>query len=697
MQAPPYLTPLLLTALLAALLGAVLWRRRKAPGATPLAFLMASVVWWTLAYMVSLSVTSIAAQLFWSNIAYVGIVLAPVCWFAFALSYTGASAALTHRRIALLLLVPLLTLLVIATNDFHGLFRRQVFQATSDGFVILDAALGPYFWFHTAYSYLLLLSGSVLLLHNLLHLAPYYRTQAGGLLIGVATPWISNTIYLGGLSPYPYLDLTPFALLISGVAITWDIVRLDLFGIVPIAYNTVFQSMEDGVLVLNDQAQIVDLNPAAALLLAHQPQALIGTPFSHAFPDGAAAFAQCRQQAPSYTEVFLSDPDSVRSFDLRVTPIHDRHKNVKGHVLILQESTKRKQAANALRRQNEELLALATENGHLYQAVQQELAERKQIEAALILAKESAEIANRAKSRFLANMSHELRTPLTAILGYSDMVAIEAHESGYHELEKDLAAIQGAGQHLLRLINDILDLTRIEAEKFNLHIEPFVLADLIDQVADTISPLIAKNNNTFTVEKPDDCGIMQSDSTRVRQILLNILGNATKFTENGSISLRLLLSEETQTNASALITFIIRDSGIGMNLDQQHKLFQDFVQIDDSTTRKYGGSGLGLAITYRLCKLMGGAIHVSSAPGVGSTFTIELPRHTLAQQQSIQQHQQHLRGGVEVDAVDRRPLGETLQPLVATPLPAEGVEQRVGDAAAPCDHKHPSPKSGTEL
>ncbi|RRR65864.1 MAG: PAS domain S-box protein [Candidatus Viridilinea halotolerans] len=627
MQSPSYLIPLLLTALLAALLGAVLWRRRKSPGAQPLALLMASVVWWTLAYMASLSVTSIDAQLFWTNSAYVGIVLVPVCWLAFAVSYTGRGNLLTPRRIALLLLLPLLTLLVIWTNSFHGLFRSAIFQVVSGDFLILDTTLGPYFWLHTAYSYILLLSGSVILLHNLLHLAPYYRAQAGGLLIGVAAPWISNAIYLSGSSPYPYLDLTPFALLLSGIAITWDIIRLDLFGIVPIAYNTVFQSMEDCVIVLDEQEHMVDLNPAAALLLGHKAQAIIGKPFNQTFPAGATLFVECQQQKRTYNELLFSDPDNARSFDLRVTPIYDRHKNVKGHVLILQDSTNRKRAAAELRRQNEELLALATENAQLYQAVQQELAERKQAESAMLLAKESAEVANRAKSRFLANMSHELRTPLTAILGYSDMVAIEAHESGYHELEKDLAAIQGAGQHLLRLINDILDLTRIEAEKFNLHLEAFLLDDLICQVADTIMPLVAKNNNTFTIEKPDNCGIMHGDSTRIRQILLNILGNATKFTENGSINLRVVTNEDEQAHPSSIVTFIVSDSGIGMNPAQQQQLFQDFVQIDDSTTRKYGGSGLGLAITHRLCKLMGGDIYVESTPGVGATFTVELPRH----------------------------------------------------------------------
>ncbi|PDW02124.1 histidine kinase N-terminal 7TM domain-containing protein [Candidatus Viridilinea mediisalina] len=629
MQAPPYLLALLLTALLASLLIVVLWQRRRAPGAKPLGLLMGAVVWWTLTYMVSLVFTSIEAQLFWANMTYVGIVLIPVCWLAFALSYTGMQYYLQPRILALLLIMPLITIMMAWSNPLHGLFRSTIYQVSSGDVLILEAQLGPYFWLHTAYSYLLLLIGSILLLRNLLSLAPYYRGQAGGLLIGTATPWLGNAIYLSGLSPYPHLDLTPFALLISGVALTWDIIRFDLFGLVPIAYSTVFQSMQDCVLVLDEQGQIVDLNPSAALLLVHPPKTLIGQPFHQALPEAANVFDQCQQEDSKDAEIILHHEASVRSFDLQISSIRDRNADIKGHLLVLQESTKRKQAAAELRRQNEELHALAAENAQLYQAVQQELAERKQAEAALILAKESAEVANRAKSRFLANMSHELRTPLTAIIGYTDMVLLEAEEQGYPDIEPDLKAIRGAGQHLLRLINDILDLTRIEAEKFQLHLEHFSLAQLLHEVADTIMPLVVRNGNTISVEYPPDCGTMYADMTRVRQILLNIVGNATKFTERGQIRLQLVLdgTNGELPNEVSIISFVISDSGIGMLPEQQAKLFHDFVQVDDSSTRKYGGSGLGLAISYRLCKLMGGDILVESTFGQGSTFTVELPRH----------------------------------------------------------------------
>jgi len=247
-------------------------------------------------------------------------------------------------------------------------------------------------------------------------------------------------------------------------------------------------------------------------------------------------------------------------------------------------------------------------------------AETARVEA--LAARDDAEAANRTKSAFLANMSHELRTPMNAIIGYSEMLAEEAEEAGVAEFIPDLNKIQSAGKHLLSLINDILDLSKIESGKMTVFLEVFDVKTLIEDVAATVKPLLAKNNNQLALDIQPGLGAMTSDLTKVRQTLFNLLSNASKFTENGTITLSAHL---IQHGVAENVSFAVTDTGIGMTPEQCGKLFQAFSQADASTTRKYGGTGLGLAISRRFCQILGGDITVASAAGEGSTFTVLLP------------------------------------------------------------------------
>ena len=235
---------------------------------------------------------------------------------------------------------------------------------------------------------------------------------------------------------------------------------------------------------------------------------------------------------------------------------------------------------------------------------------------------EAAEEASRAKSVFLANMSHELRTPLNAIIGYSEMLEEDANENGLTDFVADLQKIHGAGKHLLGLINDVLDISKIEAGKMDLFLETFAVETLVQDVVSTIKPLVQQNGNTLQVELGEGLGTMKADATKVRQALFNLLSNACKFTEQGAVVLRVARENE---GSDGKIRFEVADSGIGMTLEQRARLFKAFTQADASTTRRYGGSGLGLAITRYFCRMMGGDIQVHSELGKGSAFTIRLP------------------------------------------------------------------------
>ncbi len=263
------------------------------------------------------------------------------------------------------------------------------------------------------------------------------------------------------------------------------------------------------------------------------------------------------------------------------------------------------------------------EEGELVGAVVtfSDISARKKSEEEVLSAKEVAEAANRTKSQFLANMSHELRTPLNAIIGYSEMLAEEADDEK-DEVAADLHKIHKAGKHLLALINDILDLSKVEAGKMDLFLETFDVAEMAADVVTTIQPLVEKNGNRLIVGSLDSLDVMTADCTKVRQNLFNLLSNAAKFTDHGEVT--FTVQKEAREGVDGIV-FRVADTGLGITAEQQSRLFEAFSQADASTTRKYGGTGLGLAITRRFCLMMGGDVQVASEQGKGSIFTMWLP------------------------------------------------------------------------
>jgi PAS domain S-box-containing protein len=360
--------------------------------------------------------------------------------------------------------------------------------------------------------------------------------------------------------------------------------------------RSLIESSIDALATTDPAGIITDVNKQMEALTGCTRDELIGAPFKKFFTDPERAEAGIKRvlSASKVTEYELTarardGKETVVSYN--AITFHDRDRKLQGVFAAARDVTERKRFEQAQQENHVEL-------------------ER---------AKAAAEGANLAKSDFLASMSHELRTPLNAIIGYGEMVQEEALEVGAVSLVPDLLKIHSAGRHLLGLINDVLDLSKIEAGKMETYLETFDVERLVAEVASTVQPMIEKNGNTLSVKIPGDIGTMHADMKKVRQCLFNLLSNAAKFTKDGEVGVELRVAGDR-------LTFEVSDTGIGITPDQQEKIFDPFTQADAGTSRTFGGTGLGLALTRRFARLMGGDVSVKSELGRGSTFEIYIPR-----------------------------------------------------------------------
>jgi len=320
---------------------------------------MLAVAEWSLGYALELGSGDLPTKVFWAKVEYLGIVTVPVMWLLFSLQYTGRKKWLTRRNLALLAIEPAVMLLLVWSNDFHGLIWSNIKLNTIGPLSILDFTYGVWFWVNTAYSYLLLLIGTILLFQAFWSAPRLYRGQAGALLIGALTPWVGNALYISGLSPFPHLDLTPIAFTFTGLAVAWGLFRFRLLDVVPVARNAVIESMSDGVIVLDAQNRIVDLNPAAQRAIGRMASEAIGQPAAQVFSGCSCLVERYRDVIEAHDEIALGEKDEEqRYFDLRISPLHDRSGCLTGRLVVFHDITERKQAESEILERQERLKAI---------------------------------------------------------------------------------------------------------------------------------------------------------------------------------------------------------------------------------------------------------------------------------------------------------------------------------------------------
>lgn len=348
-QYTPYILPLASTAVVSVILVHFAWRRRPAPGAVLLALLMLAVTVWLAGYALELACVDLPDKVFWAKVQYLGIVVVPLIWLLFALCYTDRGQWLTRRNLLLSSVVPTITALLVWTNDLHGLIWREVGLHTHGLFATLDLTYGPWFWVHTAYSYLLLFLGTFILLQMRFLSPQVYRRQSEALLIAALAPWVGNVLHISGLTPFPHLDLTPFAFTLTGLALAWGLFRYQLLDMMPVACEAIIEGMSGGVIVLDVQDRIVSLNQAAVRIIGASPSEAVGQSAAHLLPGWRDLAARLSGADEERIEVGLGAGETRRSYDLHCSPLHDRRGRATGRLVVLYDVTERRQADQQLR------------------------------------------------------------------------------------------------------------------------------------------------------------------------------------------------------------------------------------------------------------------------------------------------------------------------------------------------------------
>ena len=616
-QYSPYVLPLVIAAIASAAVAFFAWRRRPAPGATPAVWLTLAGAEWALGYALELGSADLPSELFWGKVQYLGMVIVPVTWLAFALQYTGRETWLTRRNVALLAIEPLVTLLLVWTNEVHGLIYSS-FELTINGsFVMLDETFGAWAWVDVAYSYGLILLGTLLLIQAFIRSPRLYRKQVGVVLIGAFAPWAAEVLSISGLRPFPHLDLTPFAFIVTGLAMVWGLFRFRLLDIVPVARDAVIESMGDGVIVLDAQNRIVDLNPAAQRIIGRPASEAIGQPAAQLFsrrpagsteasavssaePLAEVLIERCRDVTEAHEEIILGEGEAQRIHDLRISPLYDRRGQLTGRLVVLRDTTERVRAEKALKEYSERLEEMVEQRTNELRKAYSDL---RDSQAKLIQSEKLA-----ATGRLAASVVHEINNPLQGISSYLALISQQVSED--HPLHKNIERVKLGFERISEIVRSLRAFYRPSEERM----EPTDINGVVERVLALVGHQLSLGQVQVKTELAEQQLLVLGSAGRLEQVLVNLVLNAQEaMPQGGELIVRTILHED-------MVQLQVSDTGHGIGEEQMSRLFEPFY-----SGREGKGLGLGLWISHSIIEGHGGSIEVESKVGEGTTFIVRLP------------------------------------------------------------------------
>jgi PAS domain S-box-containing protein len=586
----PYALVYFLTAAVSAAVAVYAWRRRPVVGAARLAWLMAAGAQWAFALGLELVATDLPAKLFWSKVAYVGTVSAPVLFLLFALQYSGSAWLPALRYRLLLWVIPAATLLLVATNEWHHLLWTS-FTPSPAGHNILIYGHGPWFYVAVAYYYFVSAIGAAAIIRSAVRFAHVYRSQSLVLLIGASVPIATGALYVLGLSPAPGLDISPIGFMFAGLALVWGILRFRLLDLAPVARDLLFESMSDGVVVLDAQNRIVDINRAAQQLLG-ATVAVVGQSARVVLAARPDLIERFRDVMTGQVEIVLGT-EAPRHLDLRISPLRDRRGRFTGRLIVLRDITERKLAEEELHRSNVELQA-----------------------------------RNAELDAYAHTVAHDLKNPLGLLAGYAGLLMENGASLSPDELREYARVISEHTSKMLGIINGLLLLA--SARQVQVEVVPLDMAVIVAEAQRRLAREIQELHAEIIL--PESWPTVWGYQPWVEEVWVNYLSNALKYGGRPEatppvpprIELGATWAPPGVSYASGgHVRFWVRDNGPGIAVEDQARLFVPFSRPGQSEVT---GHGLGLSIVQRIVERLGGQVGVESGLGSGSTFYFTLPR-----------------------------------------------------------------------
>ncbi|KAA3658139.1 MAG: PAS domain S-box protein, partial [Chloroflexi bacterium] len=482
-------------------------------------------------------------------------------------------------------LLPLITLLLVWTNETHRLIWETLTIAENSDFTGLRITHGLLFRLYWIYAYILLLLGTINLFRSYRNNPAAFRTQNLMLILATLAPWIGNTLYVTRLSPVPELDLSPFGFAISGLLFTLAIFRFQLFDLIPVARSIVMNQMSDGMIVLDNQLRVVDINQVALFLFQITKDDLFGKSIAEIINNDQERMKLLPAHAAPDNLLSFNIADKTHIVELFKTNLQDEQGQQRGHLVMLRDVTAYKES-----------------------------------EKQLLEARDKAIEAYEFKSQFLAKVSHELRTPLNIILAYAEMVQDQVFGTITPIQEKPVKNIINNAAVLTRQVNNLLDMAQLENDRIALISTPFFVPDILNDVIQQATPLAEDKGLCIQLDTPTIvANKVQGDAEKITQILFNLVHNGIKFSDTGCITIKAAKLRDDEW------MFSVNDQGMGISEERQETIFDPFEQASKSLTNRQRGVGLGLSIVKQFVELMEGRVEVNSQEDVGSTFTIWLP------------------------------------------------------------------------